>query len=140
MTPKFVSAVEYVILNFIFLMQKKGMLPDYSWDLMEAGDEIQRGFDQGLGGEWKILEQEFIFKWNVCSSPDNSKQRTELNLTMRGEFPLIKRELTTEEQRKRWFIEKMQIKRWTGRAVGNIEEIAVLGAISKDNVLNLVKQ
>ena len=139
MTPKFVSAVEFVILNFIFLMQKREMLPDYSWDFMEVSDEIEKGFNQGFGGEWKILEQEFIIRWNVCSSPDNLKQRTELSLTMRGEFPLVGKGLTTEEQRKRWFIEKMQIKRWTGRAVGNIEEIAVLEAVSKDDVFNLVR-
>ncbi|MBI2676533.1 MAG: hypothetical protein HYX21_01065 [Candidatus Yanofskybacteria bacterium] len=140
MTPRFISPAEYVILNFIFLMQKKDMLPDYSWDVMEMGDPIPTGFDQAFGGDWKILKQEFIFRWNICSSPDISKQRTELNLTMRGEYPLLKRELTTEEQRKRWFIEKMKIERWTGRAVGNIEEIAVLEAISKDNVFKLVRE
>ncbi|MBI2057982.1 MAG: hypothetical protein HYT63_03330 [Candidatus Yanofskybacteria bacterium] len=139
MIPKIVSPVEYVILNFIFLMQSKGMLPDYSWDVVEIGDPTPKRFDQAFGGEWKILEQEFIFRWNICSPPDISKQRTELYLTMRMELPLIGRELTTEEQRTRWFIEKMQIKRWTGRAVGNIEEIAVLEAASKDDVFNLVR-
>lgn len=144
MSERVLSGAEWCVYNDLFWLQKHGVVPGYPWDIMRVGEEKLRGHDQGFGGSWQIMEREFVFLWDSIPNELASsavKQPTTLTLLMRGEIPEEgdgKQQQGKEAQRN-WFVDKLKIESPTGRKIGAVDEVIVLEAESRDDVMNLLK-
>ena len=140
MNEQILSGVLWCVYNNIFLLQRRNIVPTYPWDVMSHDEEKSRGYDQGFCGDWLIVEQDFIFRWDVLSNtlPDTPvRQQTILKFLMRGELPMRGdgKPMQSKEAERRWFVDKMRIETPTGKMVGEVQEITVLEAGSRDDVM-----
>lgn len=142
MTELILSGVEWRVYDNLFWLRKQGVVPGYPWDIMKTGEEKLRVHDQGFGGEWDVMEREFVFLWDALPNTLGSivpKRPTTLTLLMRGELPVVKgKRLESKEAQRRWFVGKLELESPTGRKVGEVEEVIALRAESKDDVMNLL--
>ena len=137
------TGIEWCLQHYLYELQRHGIVPNYPWDLQKIGEEKLRGYDQGMGGEWQIMEQQFVFQWDVLPntlSDTPNRKPTTLTLLMRAELPigLYGKPMQSKEAQRRWFIDKMKIEKSTGKKIGQVEEVVVIEAESGDDVMNLI--
>jgi hypothetical protein len=143
MDKRVLSGVEWCTYNKLFGLQRIGVLPEYPWDTMEIGEESCQGYDEAFGGGWQILERGFTFQWDVLPNilPSTPVRNvTTLKLRMRGEIPVGTggKQMESKEAQRRWYIDGFRLERPTGKMVGEISEITVLEAESRDDVFRLL--
>ena len=145
MIEKVLSGVEWCVYNNLFWLQKNDIIPNYPWDTMKVGEEKLRGHDQGFGGNWHITEQEFVFQWDILPNTLSSTpviKPTTLTLLVRGELPIgpSGKPMESKEAQRRWFIDKFRLEKPTGGQIGEVQEMTVIEAESRDDVFNLLNR
>jgi len=98
-----ISGSEWRAMELVFKIQKENIVPSHPWDVIATGGDPHCTYDQGVGGEWQIVRQEFTFEWNT----DEPDKHITLSFSLRGEIPLANggEQVASYRAQHRWFVE-----------------------------------